>query len=165
MQLIIDAVTKQNLIDVVSDNVKRSMVVRTFDMSIADFITTVTAAAGSAKIGDLRIWQHGYVDRPNGNLIFGTDVLDATTFEPFRPALSRLQPYFAPGARAELRGCAAAKGTGEAMMNKLADVWNVQVHASASYQPLVLMWQGQVVAAIPRVPGVRPIPSYDTNAP
>jgi hypothetical protein len=162
--LIIDAVAADNLVDTVTNNLKNSKIVIAKNMDISHFVDTVIAAVGNEKIADLRIWGHGNIDRPDGNLIFSTDVLDASSIDKFAPQLIRLAPRFIAAARAELRACAAAKGTGKRMMKRLAEIWNVNVDASTRSQSFVLFWEGEVFRATP-VPGrpVQPTAPYNTN--
>jgi hypothetical protein len=144
MGLIVDAVLADNLWAAVSDNVKNSQVVDTRNRGIVEFVKAVEKFE---KISALRVWGHGYIDRPNGNAIFGADVLCLETIEGFRPALARLRGCFAPMARAEVRGCAAAKANGREMLRKLAEIWSVDVYASEKYQHLVTLWQPPVSLA------------------
>jgi hypothetical protein len=124
-------------------------------MDIVGFVEAVLASVAPGKANALRIWGHGYISRPDGNLIFGSDVLSADSFEKYRPALARLTPCFPNGARTELRGCAAAKARGEGMMRALADLWKVGVYASDKYQHLVTLWQPPVFVASPGAPKIR----------
>ncbi len=153
---IVDVVLAQDLWESVKDNVKNSSVVNSITKDVAGFVEAVLANPRSKKITALRIWGHGYIDRPEGNAIFGSDVLSADTVEKHRPALARLTSCFANPARTELRGCAAAKGNGAEMMKTLADLWRVSVYASDKYQHLVTMWQPPVYVASPGVKTISP---------
>lgn len=156
MPNIVDVVLAQDLWESVKENVKNSSVVNAIKKDVAGFVEAVLASPGSRKITALRIWGHGYIDRPNGNAIFGSDVLSAETIESHRPALARLKPCFTNPARTELRGCAAAKGNGAEMMKTLADLWRVSVFASDKYQHLITMWQPPVFVASPGVKALSP---------
>jgi hypothetical protein len=144
MGLIVDAVLADNLWEAVTDNVKNSRIVDTRNCNLADFVKAVEK---TEKMSALRIWGHGYIDRPNGNAIFGADVLCLETIDGFRPTLARLRGCFAPAARAEVRGCAAAKANGREMLRKLAEIWSVDVYASEKFQHLVMLWQPPVSLA------------------
>lgn len=163
--IIIDAVVANNLVSVVKDNVKNSRVFVSTDGKVQSFVNGVVQALGNAdagqqKISALRIWSHGWThyadggEYPDGNVDFGEDGrpgedLRLETFEKFKPTLNLLKPLFDIGGRAELRGCAIAKGTGMSLMVELANLWQVRIYASAVAQSLVNLWGGQVWVATP----------------
>jgi hypothetical protein len=153
MGLIVDVVTASNLVGVVTENVKNSKVVEATN-GIADFVDVVIRGIGNDRITALRIWGHGRTYEPDGNALFAADVLSADTIDQFTPILSRLRSCFLNPARAELRGCAAAKGRGKEMMKKLAGIWNVDVYGSEKSQHLVTMWQPPVMKASANAPQV-----------
>jgi hypothetical protein len=162
MGLIVDVVTAPNLVDVVTDNVKKSKVMEATN-GIADFVDVVVRGIGNDKITALRIWGHGRTDEDDGNALFAADVLSADTIDQFSPTLSRLRSCFSSPARAELRGCAAAKGKGKEMMKKLAGIWNVDVYGSDKSQHLVALWQPPVMKASPHAPGVTEVPGIEVS--
>ncbi len=162
MPLIVDAVTAPNLVAVVRDNVKNSRVVEATN-GIATFVDGVVQAVGTDRITALRIWGHGRIDEPDGNAVFGADVLSADTIDRFTPILSRLGSCFSSPARAELRGCAAAKGRGKEMMTKLAGIWRVDIYGSVKFQHLITLWQPPVMKASPGSPQVIEAPGIEVS--
>jgi hypothetical protein len=164
MGIIVDAVVAEDLFDVVSGNVKSSHIVKSVDGSILKFVDAVvgvitsTVDAGQGSISLLRIWSHGWTiypdggDFPSGNVEFGHggDDLRTQTFDKFKDTLGKLTRFFASPGRAELRGCAAARGpNGKLLMEDLAKVWKVEVNASENAQWQILTWSGKVFAAYP----------------
>ena len=167
MSLIVDIIVSRDLVQLVADNVKNSKVVPSTLNGIRGFVDSALDSVGRNKmavwkettlptpdkISVLRIWSHGYThwigggDINDGNVIFGKDNLKADNIEKFSTDLRVLTPYFANPARVELRGCAAAKGSGQKMMLSLAKIWGVDVHGSDKEQSLVTLWQPPVYVA------------------
>ena len=71
--------------------------------------------------------------------------------------LGKLKPYFATGGRLELRGCHTGAGAdAEKLMDDLADLLNIEVHASPMPQPMTgLDWVGVVYVARPGRPPLK----------
>lgn len=75
-------------------------------------------------------------------------------------SLIEIGPYFAPGARAELRGCGVANDQGK-MIRALANLWQVRVQASTLDEQMGLFHWSKVVEARPgttKLIPVNPIP-------
>lgn len=183
MRITIDAITAINLVDQVENNVKNSRVVKSLGGRVSTLIDAVAGRlnggdAGVEKISILRLWSHGWThyqdggDYPNGNIDFRADEqtdgddLRFQNFGSFRAVLERLKPSFETmGSRAELRGCAIAKGNGKQMMSELAKAWGVEIHGSDIGQSQILSWAGQVWAASPdgTVRPIRGIETYESR--
>jgi hypothetical protein len=74
-----------------------------------------------------------------------------------RQTLARLRDAFASDAEVLLKGCNVGGGpSGEALVRDLADLWDVQVRASVTYErPLIPGYEGTEIVAIPTEDGVR----------
>lgn len=117
------------------------------------------AKPGSIKV--LRIWAHGTPsvvgissgDDPRPIRLELTGISPGAFANPHQK-LGLLKPYFAPKARIELRGCETGAGNdAEKLMNQLADLLGVEVHASPEDQPMYgLDWFGRVFIAVPGSP-------------
>jgi hypothetical protein len=119
---------------------------------VGQMITDITQVAPVAGIGVLRIWSHG---RSGGQTISGGHAGEAGRVQDWtgisvanlaavRDELTPLNPYFAPGARVELRGCnVAADSDGEALLQGLAGIWGVTVQAGILTQ-YHINWDGPV---------------------
>lgn len=155
MALLIDAIIAKDLETMVKDNVRKSLPIVSTDGKIQKFVESVANATRKDKMFALRIWSHGWThygsggDYPDGNVDFGGGNLRKDTFETFRPQLVLLAPCFVPGSRVELRGCAAAKGSGKQMMLALAATLGAEIHGSDKSQHLITMWQPPVYRATP----------------
>jgi hypothetical protein len=154
MGITLDAISGENLIDVVKTNLPNA-----FDLSgkgVTEFVDGIKAKAGSDKISVLRIWSHGvthYSDERQtpynkGNVLIGRDKIDFDSIGQFESPLRNLTPLFERGARVELRGCQAALGSGAKMMLRMADIWKAEVQGSDRSQPLVT-WTPPVYSALP----------------
>lgn len=152
MARFIDVVTGENLVRIVKDNVPGAF--EATGVGLAEFVKVVLEKIKDDKMKVFRIWGHGIIwtasgaDYNKGNLIFGSDNLDADTIKTYETTLVQLKPSFASNARAELRGCQAARGTGVDMMKKLAEIWNVEVHGAEKSQFLIT-WNPPVFRATP----------------
>jgi hypothetical protein len=166
MNITLDLVLDSALFPNVKDNVKNPNVYESALGGIRGFVDKVLYVIGANdmsrwksanpanKINVLRIWSHGFVnfersELENGNIIFGTDNLKAENFKSFSPVLDLITPHFVRPARVELRGCIAAKGTGEKMMIDLANLWKADVYGSDKYMPQILSWASTVFVAKP----------------
>lgn len=102
----------------------------------------IGAAEGQrGAIRCLAFWGHGSIDADHNGLglqfVAGTGTgmetrndLGSATVEVLRTQLAQLQPFFAPGARVELRGCGVANGPGIEAMKRLASLWQVRVQGN-----------------------------------
>ena len=181
MKFTLDMVVDTALFSSVKDNVKNPDVYDAGTGGIKGFVEKVIYAIGAdnmsrwksvepvKKISVLRIWSHGYVnfqhsELENGNIVFGFDNLKADNFLNFKPYLGLLTQYFArPADRVELRGCIAAKGTGEKMMLDLANLWQADVYGSDKYMPQILSWASTVFLARPGASKIVPVRGPDVN--
>ena len=119
---------------------------------IADIIRI--APVGGIEI--LRIWGHG---RSGGQSISGGHAgeegrrlhwtgISVANIDAMHDQLAELAPYFAHGARVELRGCSVAEGDdGEALLQRLATIWGARVQAGTLTQ--YSAWTGPVHESSP----------------
>lgn len=105
----------------------------------------INAAEGQyGAIRCLAFWGHGSVDANHKGLglqyVAGTsesvetrNALGARTIQLLATQLAQLQPFFAPDARVELRGCGVADGDGSGVeiMRRLAHLWQVRVQGNS----------------------------------
>lgn len=114
------------------------------------------AAPNSIKV--LRIWAHGtqgVVGISSGDdprlIRLHLSGISPKVFDSPYQELGKLRPYFASGARIELRGCeTGASADGEKLMKNLAELLGVEIHASPEDQPGTgFDWYGVVYVAKP----------------
>lgn len=110
----------------------------------------IKAANGPRSIAVLRLWGHGTLEpHPGGQAVLVNDDpgggfdLEMMLRPSTQAALPRLRPYFAPGARVELKHCRVATQAGWDWISNLAQHWGVEIHASENLQQLV-SWSGTV---------------------
>ena len=180
MGLKVDVIISNDLLTVVKDNVSKTLVVESTDGKVANcvdkIIMTITSAVdgGQPRVSVLRFWGHGITHYsndtpyPHGNLLFGKDQKDredlsVETFDKFKSSLEKLTPFFAQGARVELRGCSTARGDGKELMMDLAGLWNVEVQASENSQSLITVWDRPVYSAKPGLKAVGTTRGIDIN--
>ncbi len=134
----------------------RSRVLIMYGMSngVGQMVTDITQIAPLGALDVLRIWSHG---RSGGQTVSGGHAgeegrrlhwtgISLANLDALRDTLARLRPYFAPGARVELRGCNVANGSdGETFLQRLADIWGVTVQAGILEQ--YSYWNGPVYQA------------------
>lgn len=130
---------------------------------------------GPGSIALLRLWGHGnlgrwltisvgeVVDFTKKNRAGGQAVarewrsyIDLAHFDALAPILRQWRPYFAPFASVEHHGCSLAKvDRTRAVMDKLADLWNVPVTAAFTDQWIpfdkatAFRFQGRTYTAFP----------------
>ncbi len=119
---------------------------------VGQMISDIRQRARVGGVDVLRIWSHG---RPGGQTVSGGHAgeegrvlhwtgISVANIGAMRPELERLRPYFAPGARVELRGCnVAGDADGERLLQQLAQIWGVRVQAGTLTQTSV-DWVGPV---------------------
>lgn len=135
----------------------------------------IQQARGPQSIALLRLWGHGnlgrwltisvgeVVDFSKEDRIGGRAVarewrsyIDLDHFDALAPTLRQWRPYFAPFASVEHHGCTLASvARTRAVMDKLADLWNVPVTAAFKEQWIpfdkatAFRFQGRVYTAYP----------------
>ncbi|MDH3528976.1 MAG: hypothetical protein OEQ28_05390 [Acidobacteriota bacterium] len=117
-----------------------------------------TAVSQSIKV--LRIWGHGGPGVQNvslgtcdpGNKEHGMSAITINNLN----NLIQLGPYFAPNARAELRGCSVANDKGR-MMSALARLWQVRVQATTLDKLEGHLFWDKIVEARPGVKTLFPV--------
>jgi hypothetical protein len=124
-------------------------------------VTDITRAAKPKSIKVLRIWGHGTPSvvgissgqDPRVIRVELTGISPGAMANPHQQ-LGLLKPFFAAKARLELRGCETGAGAdAERLMNQLADLLGVEVHASPDDQAMYgLDWFGNVFVAVPGTP-------------
>ena len=121
---------------------------------MVDQIGRIVEKPGSLTV--LRIYAHGNSGMMNvaGGEFDETDSLSTLTLDTLpkvKHQLKQLTPYFAPGARVELLGCAVAKDAeGEKLLVELARIWNVRVQGTPKEEPIAaVQFTGAVYQAAP----------------
>jgi hypothetical protein len=115
--------------------------------------------AGSNSINVLRVWGHGGPGIQNVSLGtsdsrkmgYGSSAIMINNLS----SLIELGPYFAPGARVELRGCAVANDQGK-MIKALAQSWNVRVQATTIDKVMGHLYWEKIVEARPGISDLFP---------
>lgn len=162
MEIDVVDVTDPRLQPTVTDLEKRgkSTVISYCAMSngLNQMVYDVTKVASLHSVTVLRIWAHGTPsvvgissgEDPRLIRVHLTGISPGAFASPYQK-LGTLKPYFANGARLELRGCqTGAGGDAEKLMNQLAELLGVEVHASPEDQPGTgLAWFGRVFVARP----------------
>jgi hypothetical protein len=125
---------------------------------VAQMVNMIIRSAFLGCIDVLRIWSHGDIAKQSVSCgqdgehfvkeragIWNGNIKELT------PILEKLRPYFAQGARVELRGCAVGRGyDGDDFLKKLARLWGVTIHAPVELQPISgLSWFGMVKRVTP----------------
>jgi hypothetical protein len=110
MGVILDVISGNNLVTVVTDNIPKA--VDLSGMGVTQLFSAVQKKVGSSKISILRIWGHGIThcsDRlqtpyNKGNLNIGNDNIDADSVRSYEGSLNVITKLFEPkGSRVELR--------------------------------------------------------------
>lgn len=124
----------------------------------------IMTVAKPGSITVMRIWAHGTPsvvgissgDDPRVIRMHLTGISPGAMANPAQE-LGKLKPYFAAKGRLELRGCETGAGAdGEKIMDDLADLLGVEVHASPDDQNMTgLAWFGRVFVARPGRPPLR----------
>lgn len=119
-----------------------------------DEVVKMVGKPGSLTV--LRIYAHGnsgMINVAGGNRDNSENLSTLTldTLPKVRNLLQQLTPYFAPGARVELLGCAVGSGTdGEKLLVELAQIWGVRVQATPAEDPIgAVQFTGIVYQAAP----------------
>lgn len=119
---------------------------------VGQMITDISQVASMGGVNVLRIWSHG---RSGGQTISGGHAgeegrvqnwtgISVGNLDAVRGELIRLNDYFAPDARVELRGCnVAADSDGDALLQGLAGIWGVIVQGGILTQ-YHIDWDGPV---------------------
>lgn len=114
----------------------------------------IKAAKSPQSIDALRIWGHGThgyqgVSSGWGRGDFHWGGIGLADIDDYKSTLALLTPYFAKNSRAELRGCSVSgEEEGEQLLQALAKIWKVPIHASSTGLD-TLDWKPPVVEATP----------------
>ncbi len=135
----------------------RSVKINMYGMSngVGQMIEDIIQRAAIGNLNVLRIWSHGGPGMQNvsagasGSGAVHWASISVANIGQISDTLGRLTFYFAPHARAELRGCNVAQGaSGERLLSQLARIWAVTVQAGTIVQTTG-RWSGPVVQADP----------------
>jgi hypothetical protein len=125
---------------------------------VGQMVSDIKRIARPRGLKVLRIWSHGYPGgqavsvSPGVNPAGQMAGISMSNYLNLKPDLTQVEPYFAAGGRAELRGCNFSAGSdGIELLTALAKLWKVDVYGAVTSQPIgPIDWVGPVTKITPR---------------